>query len=110
MEVTNLTSYADYFLVAGGASNRQVKAISNAITAEAKELGSEVLGVEGLSSAKWVLIDLGDVVAHIFYAPVRAFYDLEGLWTDAPRVSLPDLLGEDVPAILESAPSADDLD
>lgn len=90
MEVGRLTSIADYFLVASGASSRQVQAISQHIARRLREEGFRPFGVEGEQEGHWVLMDYGDVVIHIFYQPVREFYDLEGLWTEAPRVALDD--------------------
>lgn len=90
MEVGRLTSIADYFLVASGASSRQVQAISQHMARRLREEGFRPFGVEGEQEGHWVLMDYGDVVIHIFYQPVREFYDLEGLWTEAPRVALDD--------------------
>lgn len=84
--VAEMTSIADYFLVAGGQSTRQVQAISSHLQRRLKEKGIKPLGVEGEIDGNWVLLDYGDVVIHVFYEPFREFYDLEGLWADAPRV------------------------
>jgi len=86
MEVGRVTSFTDYFLVASGASSRQVQAISQHMARRLREEGVKPLGIEGEQEGHWVLMDYGDVVIHIFYQPVREFYDLEGLWTEAPRV------------------------
>jgi len=86
MEVGRLTSFTDYFLVASGASSRQVQAISQHMARRMREEGFKPIGIEGEQEGHWVLMDYGDVVVHIFYQPVREFYDLEGLWTEAPRV------------------------
>ena len=86
MEVGRLTSFTDYFLVASGASSRQVQAISQHMARRLREEGFRPFGIEGEQEGHWVLMDYGDVVIHIFYQPVREFYDLEGLWTEAPRV------------------------
>lgn len=86
MEVGRLTSFTDYFLVASGASSRQVQAISQHMARRLREEGFRPFGIEGEQEGHWVLMDYGDVVIHIFYEPVREFYDLEGLWTEAPRV------------------------
>jgi ribosome-associated protein len=86
MEVGRLTSFTDYFLVASGNSSRQVQAISQHMARRLREEGFKPFGIEGEQEAHWVLMDYGDVVIHIFYQPVREFYDLEGLWTEAPRV------------------------
>ena len=86
MEVGRLTSFTDYFLVASGASSRQGQAISQHMARRLREEGFRPFGIEGEQEGHWVLMDYGDVVIHIFYEPVREFYDLEGLWTEAPRV------------------------
>jgi ribosome-associated protein len=86
MEVGRLTSFTDYFLLASGNSSRQVQAISQHMARRLREEGLRPLGVEGEPEGHWILMDYGDVVIHIFYQPVREFYDLEGLWTEAPRV------------------------
>jgi ribosome-associated protein len=85
-EVGKLNSITDFFLVASGNSSRQVQAISRHITQRMREEGFKPYGVEGVQEGHWVLMDYGDVVIHIFYQPVRAFYDLEGLWVEAPRI------------------------
>ena len=87
-EVTSLSSITDYFLVTSGNSSTQVQAIARHLQRRMRERGLRVHGVEGEREGHWVLVDYGDVVVHIFYDPMRAFYDLEGLWIDAPRVEL----------------------
>ncbi|MDY6879653.1 MAG: ribosome silencing factor [Desulfatiglans sp.] len=89
-EVGKLTSIADYFLVAGGKSNRQVQSMTQHLRKRLREEGFRPLGIEGLQEGHWVLLDYGDVVIHLFYEPVREFYDLEGLWIEAPRVDTGD--------------------
>ncbi|MFO8091238.1 MAG: ribosome silencing factor [Desulfatiglandaceae bacterium] len=88
--VANMTTIADYFLVAGGRSTRQVQAISRHLQRRLKEHGERPFGVEGEADGNWILLDYGDVVIHVFYEPFREFYDLEGLWSDAPRIQ-PDI-------------------
>ncbi len=91
MDVQELTSVADYFIVCSGSSNRQVAAIAQTIKKELKKHKFKPISIEGLKEGQWVLMDFGHVVIHIFYDPVRNFYDLEGLWTDAARVVTPGL-------------------
>jgi ribosome-associated protein len=86
--VENLTTIADYFLITGGSSTRQVQAISRHLQKTLKERKVPLYGIEGEQEAQWVLLDYGEVVIHIFYQPIREFYDLEGLWVEAPEVSL----------------------
>ena len=86
IEVTKLTSFADYFLIASGSSSRQVQSISRYLVQRMREEGFKTYGVEGEQEGQWVLMDYGDVIIHIFYQPIREFYDLEGLWIEAPRI------------------------
>lgn len=93
LKTREIVSYADYFLICGGRSDRQVQAIAQSIGKALKKQGHRALGIEGMNQGRWVLIDCGDVIVHIFQESVRRFYDLEGLWIDAPRV---DIEGEPV--------------
>ncbi len=88
LELKEITSFTDYFLLLSGKSDRQVQAIAQAIEEALKKRGIRPLGQEGTLGGKWVLMDYEDVVVHIFLEPVRKFYDLEGLWVDAPRIDL----------------------
>lgn len=87
-EVGKLTSIADYFLITSGNSSRQTQAIARHVLRKMKEKGFKVFGVEGQEEGHWILLDYGDLIIHIFYEPYREFYDLEGLWIEAPRVEL----------------------
>lgn len=89
LEVQNLSSYTDYILLLSGRSDRHVQAVADGVIEHFKQTrGMQPLGVEGKRDGHWTLIDFGDLVVHVFYHPVRDFYDLEGLWIDAPRVPL----------------------
>jgi len=88
--VSELTSITDYFLIVGGNSSRQVQAITRDLRKKMRENGFRPYGIEGEQEGRWVLMDYGDIVIHIFYQPYRKFYDLEGLWIEAPRVNLDD--------------------
>ncbi len=91
LDVRELVSYAQFFIICHGGSSRQVAAIADAIRADIREeFGELPLGMEGMKSSRWVLVDYGDVVVHIFDQHQRAFYDLEALWVDAPRMPLPE--------------------
>jgi ribosome-associated protein len=90
LELTSISSLADYFLICSGRSDRQVQAIGQFIQEEMKKRGLPMLGTEGLRDGRWVLMDYGDLIVHIFYEPVRYHFDLEGLWISAPRISLPE--------------------
>lgn len=77
---------ADYFVIASGRSDRQVQALSQAIIDELREEGTRPLGVEGRSGARWVLIDYGSVIVHLFAPEEREYYGLERLWSNAAQV------------------------
>ena len=87
LDVRDLTSVADAFVICSGQSNRQVMAIAENIQKDLKKQNIMPLNVEGAGEGHWVLLDYGHVIIHVFYEPVRAFYDLEGLWMDAKRVN-----------------------
>jgi len=86
LDMRAVSSVADFFLICSGRSTRQVAAIAEHIQRFLKERGVHAQGVEGMGEGKWVLLDYGNVVVHVFYESVRGFYDLEGLWADAVRV------------------------
>jgi len=88
LDVRGLTSYTDAFIIASGRSTRQVSSIGQHIDTEMKKKGVKAFSVDGLEEGRWVLLDYGDVIIHIFYDEVRRFYNLEGLWADARRVDL----------------------
>jgi ribosome-associated protein len=90
MEVRDLTSIADYFVICSGRSDRQVQSIAQGIEEYLERSALAPLSIEGANRGHWVLMDFSDVIVHIFYEPVRHFYDLDGLWSDAPRVELPE--------------------
>ncbi|HEX8825627.1 MAG TPA: ribosome silencing factor [Archangium sp.] len=85
LDVRGMTSYADYFVVASGESDRQVSAMAEHVLTKLKEDGLRPIGHEGMETGQWVLLDFGEVVAHLFFTEARSHYDLEGLWADAPR-------------------------
>jgi len=86
LDVRGMTSYADYVVVASGESDRQVSSMAEHVLGKLKESeGLRPVGHEGMDTGQWVLLDFGEVVAHIFFSEMRAHYDLEGLWADAGR-------------------------
>ena len=91
LDVHELTSFADIFIICSGRSNRQVNAIAEHIQVDLKKHKIRPLSVEGVGDGHWVLLDYGHVIIHVFYEPVREFYDLEGLWLDAKRIETPTL-------------------
>ena len=86
LNVSELTTIADLFVICTGRGERQVQAIADAVREKSKEAGREPLGVEGYASGRWILIDLGDVIVHAFVPDERHLYRLERLWGDAPVV------------------------
>jgi len=86
LDVRGLTSFSDIFIICSGRSNRQVSAIAEHIQVNLKKHAIKPLSVEGKKEGHWVLLDYGHVIIHVFYEPVRTFYDLEGLWIDAKRI------------------------
>ena len=100
IDLSGSQSYTDYLLVASAQSSRAVRGIAEHIEALMSERGVRTLGKEGLGDGNWALVDFGDVVVHIMDQKLRTFYDLEGLWFDAPRVPLkipPELLLKNQP-------------
>ena len=89
LEVKDLSSFTDYFLICSGNSDRQVQAIATHAEEKLGQEGLHPLGIEGKRDGRWVLLDYGEVVIHVFYHPVREFYDLERLWSEAPQLELP---------------------
>lgn len=80
VDVRGKLDITDIMIIASGTSNRHVKALANNIIVEAKEKDNPPIGIEGEQEAEWILVDLGDVVAHIMLPSVRDFYGLERLW------------------------------
>ena len=85
-----LTSFADAFVLATAASDRQGRAIADAVKDAAQAMGMSLLGTEGYEDGRWILIDGGDVIVHVFVGEAREHYDLDRLWGDAERIELPD--------------------
>jgi ribosome-associated protein len=90
LDVRHLTTIADYFLICTGRSDTQVQSICRAIEENLDKQGTSPLATEGFTHGQWVLMDYGDIMVHIFYQPVRFFYDLEGFWFQAQRCELPE--------------------
>ncbi|MFE8696759.1 ribosome silencing factor [Cytobacillus sp. FJAT-53684] len=83
LNMKGVSLIADYFLICHGNSDKQVQAIAKEMKEKAEELGFSVKRMEGFDEARWILVDLGDVVAHIFHRDERSYYNLERLWGDA---------------------------
>ncbi|CAH2715470.1 Ribosomal silencing factor RsfS [Neobacillus rhizosphaerae] len=91
LNMQGISLIADYFIICHGNSDKQVQAIAREMKEKAQENGYDVKRIEGFDEARWILIDLGDVVAHVFHREERSYYNLERLWGDAP---LEDVLSE----------------
>jgi ribosome-associated protein len=90
LNVKEISAFADYFIICSGTSDRQVRAVAAAIQETLKKAGILPLGVEGEAAGRWILLDYDDVILHVFLESVRAFYDLERLWSGAQRMAVPD--------------------
>ncbi|HXQ69973.1 MAG TPA: ribosome silencing factor [Pyrinomonadaceae bacterium] len=95
LDLREIASFTDYFVIFSGANERQVQAISDAVYETLKKTGEPAVRVEGYKTAEWILLDYGDFVVHVFEQKARRFYDLERLWRESKRVELPaELTGE----------------
>lgn len=91
LDLREVASFTEFFIIASGANQRQVQAISDEISEQVKkQLKTKAVRIEGYRSAEWILLDYGDFIVHIFEKEARAFYDLERLWRDAKRVEIPE--------------------
>lgn len=88
LEMKEVSLMADYFLICHGSNERQVQAIARSIKESVEELDINVYRMEGFEHARWILVDLGDVVCHVFHKDERSYYNLERLWGDASKVEL----------------------
>jgi|PlaIllAssembly_1097288.scaffolds.fasta_scaffold105619_2 ribosome-associated protein len=89
LEIARLSSIADYLVIATGTSNKQVQAIAESLRVGMKDYGRHI-DIEGMDEGKWVVIDYGDILVHVFLEDVRRYYDLDGLWDEAPVVDIPE--------------------
>ena len=88
LDVRKISSFADTFIIATGTSDRHVRSVTDSIGAALKTHGDPPMGTEGYDEGRWVLIDCGDAIVHIFQQEIRDHYDLERLWSDAPALEL----------------------
>ena len=88
LEIRHLTSIADYLVLATGRSDKQAQAIADSVKKGLKKYG-KALDVEGLKEGNWIVIDYGDVLVHVFREELRGYYDLDGLWSEAPPLEIP---------------------
>jgi ribosome-associated protein len=89
LDLTAVTSFADYFVICTGANQRQVQAIGDEVALQLKETGELPNSVEGYTQAEWVLLDYGDLLIHVFSTKARDYYGLERLWRNARTVEIP---------------------
>ena len=92
LNISPLTTIADYFVVCSGGSTTQIKALSDALEEELEKVSVHFIGKEGFNSANWILMDYGSVVIHIFSEEMRSFYSLDRLWSDAEKIDYKDFL------------------
>ena len=90
LDVKKISDMADYFVICHGIGSRHVRAIAENVIEKLHKAKIKVIGKEGLTEAKWVLVDCGDVVVHVFDEPFRGFYNLERIWIHAEEVEIPD--------------------
>ena len=88
LDLRGVSGYTDFLVIGSGQSDRQLESIADGVELELKQQGHRKVGSEGERGGRWVLLDFGDVVVHVFHQEERAHYDLEGLWADAPRVEV----------------------
>lgn len=91
LNIGKITSMAEYFIITSASSERQVKAIANNVEDELEKLGIPVKGKEGHATSRWILLDYGDIMVHVFHNEERDFYSLDKLWKDASHVDVDNL-------------------
>ncbi len=90
LDVRETATFTDYFLLCSGTSDRQVSAVAHHIEETLKDSGVRPLGIEGIREGRWVLLDYGDFVVHVFLDSVREFFKFDRLWGSAPEVPIPE--------------------
>ena len=90
LDLREVTSFTDFFIICSGSNSRQIQAISDEVRLQLKESGEAPLNLEGYENAEWILADYGDFVVHVFSERARAYYDLERLWRQAKTVEIPE--------------------
>jgi ribosome-associated protein len=102
LDLREIASFTDYFLIASGANERQVQAISDEVLETLKKAGTPAARVEGYKTAEWILLDYGYLIVHVFDEKARKFYDLERLWRESKRVEIPREVSSEVNSSLRS--------
>jgi ribosome-associated protein len=108
LEVSKFCSFADFFLICSGGSRRHVLALAQHLEETLSQAGIKPLGVEGLDEGQWVLMDYNIVVIHIFLEPLREFYNLEDLWSEAPRFQIDSETYDPSTSLSSQEPLSDD--
>lgn len=102
LDLREIATFTDYFVITSGTNERQVQAISDEVFEKLKKAGTPAARVEGYKSAEWILLDYGDFIVHVFADKARKFYDLERLWRESKRVTLPPELGGETASSLRN--------
>lgn len=102
LDLREIASFTDYFVITSGANERQVQAISDEVFETLKKAGTPAARVEGYKTAEWILLDFGYFVFHVFDEKARKFYDLERLWRESKRIELPGELASQASSSLRS--------
>ncbi len=110
IRMDGITTLADYFLIVSGRSPRHATAVAEAVLMDGRKRKLPKYSEEGVREGTWALLDFGDVVVHVFHEPVRQFYDLEGLWAEAPREEFPPDLRQEIEEAQETAEDEDEWD
>ncbi|MFN2513463.1 MAG: ribosome silencing factor [Pyrinomonadaceae bacterium] len=100
LDLREIATFTDYFVIASGNNDRQVQAISDEVFEKLKKSGTAAARVEGYKSAEWILLDYGDFIVHVFSDKARKFYDLERLWRESKRIALPAEFGGELSSSL----------
>ena len=87
LDLREISSFADFFVICSGSNSRQIQAIADEVQMRLKKLGEQANSIEGYQNAEWVLMDYGDYLVHVFSEKARAYYDLERLWRDSKTVA-----------------------
>ena len=89
LDLRALSTFTEYFVICSGQSDRQVQAIADSVCSELKDGGFNPISIEGYRDGRWIVVDYGDIVIHVFHDALRDYYDIEQLWDDAKRVQIP---------------------
>ncbi len=89
LDLRDITSFTDHFVICTGSNPKQIQAISDEVGKQLAETGERAHNIEGFQNAEWILVDYGDYIVHVFSEQARGYYDLERLWRDAKRVEVP---------------------